>query len=123
MTRTIVAAPATTTLGQPTPLPTTGRGLPEAVLMACALAGWGNPMSGMDTQREFIERVISRVRSQYTVQEIVCWDQRGTMTATECRLRWKWARAVIRRHFADVEGVDTLPLALDEVASSDPPPR
>lgn len=109
----IDVAPAAATLGQPTPSPTTGCGLPEAVLACCALAGWGNDLSGLDAQASYATTVIQRVKDTHTTSEILNWRARGTLSPNQWPLRWRWARITIRRHLPHLDGVDDLPESPD----------
>lgn len=84
----------------------------EALYMCCAFALGGNPLAGMDTQRQFADAVLARVAAGYTRRQVFGWRQ--ITFETEVDLRWRFARRLLRRLYPEVPGVDALPESSDD---------
>jgi hypothetical protein len=79
----------------------------EAVLITCALAIAGNPLSGLGVDAEAIRRIHTRARAEHTDTQLPRW--RDHVDSSLWDLTWGWARQTTRRCFPDAEGIKTIP--------------
>ena len=98
-------------LGQE-PLPELGT-LPEAILYCCALAAYGNPLSGGDAQFAYVNRVLARALHDHTPAELARWRSMDTIYPRSWDYRWQWARRAVQLFYPDAEGANDIPMSHD----------
>jgi hypothetical protein len=87
--------------------PHTNNTATEALLICCALAWHGNPLTGLDCNRTLVQRTITIAHHTYTARQILAW--RTHTTPASWAIRWRWAHAVTTKHFAHAPGLNDLP--------------
>lgn len=91
-------------------------GRSEAMIIACALAGWGNPLSGNDMSRDRAERITRSTLAEHTHDEVLSWQAR--VAPSEWTIRWRWAAAATDRLYRDVLDTSALPAEFDAAGES-----
>lgn len=79
----------------------------EAMLICCALAWHGNPLSGLDYQPSTAERTVAIARHTHTLRQILAW--RTHTPPDSWAIRWRWAHRVTTQQFSHAPGLDNLP--------------
>ena|SRR5947209_16131837 len=97
-----------------TTTPAAGAGYSEALIIACAFAGWGNPMAGFDMSPERAEHLLSWVLAEHPHEQVVRWRTR--VDAAEHAVRYRWAAKTVHRLYPKRCGADSLPDELEQVA-------
>jgi hypothetical protein len=80
----------------------------EAMLICCALAWQGNPLTGIDNQAATAARiVVTRTYTANTPPQILAW--RTHTPPDSWAIRWAWARRITANAYPNALGLATLP--------------
>jgi hypothetical protein len=89
-----------------TPPDTTTPALTEALIITCALAWKGNPLSGLDITLDRAQKLVSTARAVHGLEPIVRWKVHTE--PAEWTVRWLWAVRVVKALFPTALGLRTL---------------